>query len=184
MKIDDNLNVVIPLRSDDKGVKLYAYHTPIPKEVFKANSILLAATNTEIGRHGEYFQMGLGPRIATEILIKEAKKESQEADAAALLNEIKRLTTVLVSTESGWEHMPVDAAIRAKKVEQEEWEEVESDLIFFTCHYFLVKLSGREKAMNALMSLLQGLKTSSTITAFINSLQTSTTIGLSETKAA
>lgn len=182
MQINENLNLVVPLRSDDKGVQIYAYHTPISKEVFKANAILLAATNTEMGRHGQYFQMGLGPRIATEILLKEAEKESM--NASALLEDIKRLTSVLVPTEKGWENMPIDAAIKAKKIEQEEWEEVQSDLIFFTCHYFFVKMGEREKACNSLVRLLEASKTSSPPMAFIASLQTSTTQEPSETKAA
>jgi hypothetical protein len=49
-----------------------------------------------------------------------------------LVNEIIRLTNVMVSTEKGWESMPFDIAVKSEILNEDEEAEAISSLIFFT----------------------------------------------------
>jgi hypothetical protein len=196
MKINDDLKLVLPLREDAKGVQVYAYHTPISREIFEANYRLLAATKAELLVKGMPYFMGVGPTIATLALMDEAKKDSIALNnldhegkpdcrtAKALLEDLKRLTVVLVPTENGYKDMPIDAAISSKKIDMEEWLEVQANIVFFTCCYSLVKNSDKQAIAISAASHMMGLVTSSAPMEFINSLPTSTTEETSESKTA
>jgi len=79
--------------------------------------------------------------------------------ATALLAEIKRLTTILVPGENGFAVTPVSAALSSGAIDKEDWSEVESALVFFTCHYVMAKKRDREKMASATASLLMGSMT-------------------------
>ena len=49
-----------------------------------------------------------------------------------LINEIIRLTNVLVSTENGWEQIPLDTAVKREIINEDEEAEILSSLVFFT----------------------------------------------------
>ena len=49
-----------------------------------------------------------------------------------LINEIIRLTNVLVSTENGWETIPFDVAVKREILNEDEEAETLSSLVFFT----------------------------------------------------
>lgn len=180
MKITDDLKIVLPIRSDEKGPLIYAYSIPLSKEVFEANYRVLAATKSELASKGIHYQMDAGPRIASLVLSDEAKKDAIDFDedgspkdtiANALLAEIRRLTTVLTPSDSGWDMVPVDTAIKSGFIEREEWDEVESALVFFMCHYSMARRTERVAMADALASLLKGSITSLALSAFVNSLQ-------------
>ncbi len=182
MKITDDLKLAIPLRSIADGVEIYAYHVPISREVFESNYRLLAGVKSELAGKGAHYLMSAGPRIASLALMDEAKKESSSngnfdeagnpdcSSAKAFLMEIKRLTTVLIPGPSGWDMLPIDAAISSGKIDAEEWQEVESNIVFFTCHYSLARRSEREITANATASLLMGACTSLPPSEFVASL--------------
>lgn len=172
MKIDDKLNLVLPLRENDDGVESYVYHTPISKEVFERNYKALAAVKAELAGKNIQYQMATGPQIAALTLRDEYRANAiaqgrvddegnpDESELKAFFAELARLTMVLVPTPSGWEKMPVDAAIRAGHVDEDEWSEVESAIVFFTSHYWLTKKVNRRKMADASASLLSGFVTS------------------------
>lgn len=195
MHINDSLNLVFPIRSDEKGVRVYGYHTPISNEVFEANFIILAATKASLTSKGIHYLMDSGPRIAALTLKSEARKDAQErgdmdkdgepsaASAHALLAELKRLTMIVAPTPNGWDSVPVETAIAQGVIDKDDWAEAEAALTFFTCHYALTKRSERRKVIPATASVLMGSSTSSTLSEFLGSLQTSTQDAPIEEKA-
>lgn len=188
MKIDDKLNLVVPVRFDGEDVEIYAYHSPISKEVFEANYKALSSVTAELGSKGTMYQLSSGPRIASLVFMDEVRKNALESGniddegnpietkGNAFLQEIKRLTTLLVPTDNGWDMMPVDAAISKKIIDDEEWEEAESNLVFFTAHYWMAKKSNRASMASATASVLTGFTESLPVSELAKSLQKSTTV--------
>lgn len=196
MQINESLNLVFPIRSDDKGPIIYAYHSPISRDVFEANYRILSATKSALSSKGAHFLMDAGPRIAALTLRDEGRKDAADrgefdpqgkpldGGAEALSVELKRLTTVLLPSASGWENVPVDAALSRGSIDPEEWKEAESALVFFTCHYALASRANRTVVAQATASLLGGSSTSSSITEWIASSTTLIKNDASEPKAA
>jgi len=184
MKIDDNLNMVLPVREDE----LYVYHTPISKEVFEINYKALAAVKGELASKGTAYQMLSGPSIAALAFKDEVRKSfADQMDASgadrvigAFFAELRRLSMVLVAGANGYDMKPVDAAIKSGALDEEDWEEVESSLVFFTCHYWLTKRAQRASLANATASLLQGFVTSSSVSELGASLPKLTNAEASE----
>ena len=195
MKINEQLNIALPIRYDDKGPTLYAYHTPISREVYEANYRVLAATKSVLSSKGAHFLMDAGPNIAALTLRDEGRKDAAErgefdaqgnpldGGAEALLMELRRLTSVVVPSAKGWDTVPVDVALNKAKIDMDEWKEAESALTFFTCHYAPASRKDRERIAQATASLLGASATSSTLTEWIDSLTTSTTNVASDPKA-
>lgn len=191
VKLNDALNLVVPVRDD-----LKAFHTPISREVFEANYRLLAGTRAHLVGEGIYYQMQSGPRIAAMILRDKARKDAEnwgeidpagkpsEQAAMALFAEIKRLTTILAPTANGWEAIPVDAAIQQNRLDQEEWDEVLSQIVFFTCHYALGKKAERMGIAESTASIMEASITQSPLSEYASSLPKLTPAELSQPKAA
>src|SRR6185437_16466675 len=106
MKINDALNVVLPVRDGPSGTEVSSFHTPISREVFEANYRLLAYTKANLAAEGIYYQMDSGPRIAAMVLRDKAIHDAEglgDVDASgkpsaraaeSLFQELKRLTTI------------------------------------------------------------------------------------------
>lgn len=190
MKIDKSLNLVAPITDD-----VNCYHSPISREVFELNYLILSATKAAIESKGVHYQMGSGPAVASLTLLDEARKDALDrgnfdekameasgsdeeipdiSTAKALLGEIKRLTTVIVPGEEGFNVVPVSVAIAEGHIDADDWRETESELVFFTCHYHMAKKKSRAKLAHATASLLKGWTTSLSATDYIASLPTST----------
>ena len=186
MKINESLNLVIPVVSDDKGPVIRAYHSPISKEVFEANYRILAAAKSAMTGKGLHYVMDAGPRIAALTLRDEAYKDAAERGdvddtekpstnaTRAFFLELKRLTVILSPTSSGFDALPVDSAISQGIIDADDWSEAESAIVFFTCHYALASKKNKPGIANATASVLQGLMTSSSVTEFADSLRNST----------
>lgn len=194
MKIDEKRHLVVPVvtkavtkKVDGKDVtenvvSVHAYHVPISRAVFEANFRVLAATRAALASKGSHYLMGAGPRVAALTLKDEGLKEAaargafddegkvHDEETPGLLAEIKRLTTVLCAGPHGWDLLPVDIAIQQGKIDEEDWEEASSSLVFFTCHYSMAKKADRAKAADAMANFLSGSTTSSTPTEFAASL--------------
>lgn len=195
MKINEKLNLVLPVVSDDKGVVVRGYHVPISREVFEASFRILAATKASLSSKGSYFLMDSGPRIATLTLRDEGRQDAAErgdfdakgnpgdGGAEALLLEIKRLTTIMAPTSNGWDFLPVDTAIQQGILDEDDWREAESAIVFFTAHSALAKKADRAGVTRATTSLLKASTTSLPPMEYANSLLTSTTAEATEGKA-
>ncbi|MDE3023901.1 MAG: hypothetical protein KGI54_18950 [Pseudomonadota bacterium] len=183
MRINENLNLVLPVREDEDGNPLvYAFHTPITREIFEASFRIIAATKASLFGKGFVFAADTGPRIAALTLKDEGRRDAEsrgevdeqghprDGGAHALLAEIKRLTLILAPSSHGWDMLPVDTAIHSEYMDEDEWREVESALVFFTCPYALATKTVKENLASVIASVLRGLITSSPVSEYAASL--------------
>ena len=179
--INDALNLVLPVRSNEDGEPLiWAHHTPISTDVFRANYRIIAETNAAIWGKGIKYAATAGARIANLTLLDISKADAQEhgiEDAGpALLAEIKRLTLILAPGANGFETLPVDVAIARKVIDADDWDEAEGSLCFFTAAFHLAKRAGRKKFSELIASVIAGSTTSLGPTEYGSSLRQSTPV--------
>ena len=167
-------------------VRVHAFHTPISREIFELNYRVLASTKSSLAGKGSHYLMSAGPRIAAMALKDEGRKDAIargsfdehgnviDNETQGFLLEIKRLTVLLCAGQNGWEMLPVDAAIAAGKIDSEDWEEVASSIVFFSCHYAMARKADRETTAKATASLLGAELTSSSPMEFVASSVIST----------
>lgn len=178
IRVDEKLNLVISVADDDGQTAFYVYSAPISREVFEANFRSLSLTYAEItAREANYLSVGIRCASLTlkDVAASEAARKGRQGDggAAALLAEIKRLTTILAPSPGGWETLPVPDAIRAQVLTDEEWSEVESAIVFFTGAYWLAPSRRRKEVVTALCSMLGWQATSLLPLEFAAGLPTS-----------
>jgi len=193
MRIDDNLNLVFPIRTeikeeekDKKKVEVeipvaYAFHAPITREVYEANYRILSLAKSVIYGKGLPFAMGTGQLIASLVLKEECRRDGEErgiADpdhaARAFLEELKRLTMIVGPGERGFKPLPVNSAISSGMISSEEWEEAESMLVFFTLTFCLVRNARKRTVMDSAAFILGGGLVSLNCTEWAASSATST----------
>jgi len=181
MKIDEKYRLVIPIgRDTDGSAVLNVYSTPISKEVFEANYRILSATHVAMMNSGIARAAMVAPRTARLRLMDEGRREAAEqgetgdSGGSALLAEIKRLTLILVHNASGWDMLPVDAAIAQGHLDAEDWQEVESSLVFFMCSFYMAPRRDRKVIAEVMAEILRGSITSSEPMEYVASSQKST----------
>lgn len=188
-EITDDLKMVLPIK-EHRGVTIHAYHQPISRAVFEANYRLIAGTRSALVGKGVAYMMDSGPRIAALTLKDEGRRDATEfgekgnGGADSLLAEIKRLTTILAPSQHGWDVIPVDAAISQGILDEEDWADAVSALVFFTCMYAMAKKVERQRVAKTTASTLNASITSSSATEFAGSLPTLTKAAFSDPKAA
>jgi len=174
---------------DEEGeVYAYAHSTPISYEVFELNYRLISRAYAAILENGAQFMDIVGPKTAA-ISLREAGRilyadERDPAERAeALMREIKRLTTIVVKNESGYQPVPFAAAVDRKMITTPDAREVESAIVFFTVAWLMLPRLMRANLCRA--TLGWGGQTSSlSATDFIASLRTSSVAGSSGAMAA
>jgi hypothetical protein len=170
IKLNRKLNVVLPPFTTDKGL-VHVYSSPISLASFRDHYRILGRTFTEIQRLG--YGPITGPSLASYVFRDEAKVYGDEAHSEMLLNEVKRLSYVIYSGEKGWANMPFVEAVKRGILTEEQGDEAENFLVYFTCASW-IKLPSEAIAMDSLRTLWQAQITSSTVMEFMNSLPTST----------
>lgn len=178
MNLNDDLKLVI-----DVG-DLKAYHQPISKAVYDANFLILSGTHGTLFGRGIEHAMRVGPRIAALTLKDEGKRiveergivDGKDFGASALLAEIRRQTTILAPSSDGWDYMPVEKAIAQNKIDSEDWEETEAELVFFTSVYYSASRRERNSVLKTLAEVLEVTTTVSSCEEYANSLQTSSEV--------
>lgn len=194
MRVDEQRRLVLPVATDfvtksvdgketaEEVVRLWAYHTPISREVFEQHFRVLAATKSALAGKGMHYLTQSGPRISALLLKDEGRKDAiarglvddngaaRDEETIALLGELKRLTMVLCPGANGWDMLPVDTAISSGKMDVEDWEEVLAGIVFFTCNYAMARKANREATAKAYASFLDASITSSSPTEFVASL--------------
>ena len=178
IRVDEKLNIVISVADEDGQPAFYVYSAPISREVFEANFRILSLTYAEItGQDSSYLSVGIRCAALTlkDVAASEAARKGRQGDggAAALLAEIKRLTTILAPSQGGWDTLPVPDAVRSGVLTDEEWSEVESAIVFFTGAYWLAPIRRRKEVVTALCSMLGWQATSSLPSEFAAGLPTS-----------
>ncbi|VWD20846.1 hypothetical protein [Burkholderia contaminans] len=187
IQINEAMNLVVPVVTDETGVRVWGYHTPISRQVFEANYRVLAATKASLMSKGAMYMMDSGPRIAGLTLLDEGLREAEsrgrfskdgktvlDEATPALMAEIRRLTMVLVPGPGGWDLLPIESAVAAGKIDEEDQAEAESAIVFFTCICALASKSERKDQASRTATLLKGSITSLSPTEFSDSLPKST----------
>jgi hypothetical protein len=178
MKIDEKRNLVLPIVTEkvtkkvdgkdvtEEVVKLWAYHTPISREVWEQHFRVLSATKSALASKGAHYLMSSGPRIAALTLRDEGRKDAAvrgsfdeqgnvlDDETQSFFAELKRLTMVLCPGQHGWDMLPIDTAISAGKIDAEDFEELASAIVFFTCNYAMARKADRETTARATASVL------------------------------
>lgn len=180
MRIDKHLNLVVPVYDDDgKTVVAYAHSTPLAAEFVDRHFLLLAQTFAAVFNQG--LGRAAGPAVAMRLLRQIAvntkswdNADGSQGDAQALVAEIRRLTTVLVPADGGWQQVPLEVAVDRKVLSAEDRAEVENAVVFFIASYATLPRNQRREMLEAAVELWGAQLTSSTATDFVSSLKTST----------
>jgi hypothetical protein len=158
--INDALNLVLPIRYDDKGEPtIYAYHSPISTEVFTANYRILVAANAAIWQRGSNYAAACASTANLALLdaaTADAQDRGIESQGPAFLAHIKRLTYVLAPGANGYEQLPVDIAIARNVIDAADYNEVESSIVFFFLGYALLPRAARKVRCGLIASALNG----------------------------
>jgi len=170
VKIDSSCNIVIPVGD------VQVFSSPLPEAVFESSYRIIAAAQDIVFSHGLRSAIISGPRIAA-IAIRDAGKAIEEDggvdSSSALLAEIKRISTALVPTDSGFDMVPIDAAIKSGAISQEDWKEAEGTLAFFTCVWYAESRKNRKEFLEGLVNMMNFSCTSQNCADFVASLTTS-----------
>lgn len=174
MKLNRALNLVIQVERDD-GVTVYVHAQPIGREVFETYALPLAKTFAAIVAQG--LGTVAGPRVAAlvlkEIAAEMGRWEGPGGVEQGLMPEIRRLANVVAPGEKGWTTLPLEDALRAEMLGEDDASEVLNALVFFTLSSRMNRRADLPAVLSA-MELLWGAQTSSLdCTAFANSLPTS-----------
>lgn len=179
MRIDRGMNLVFPVLTAKHGT-VHVHSTPVSRSVFEMFYDVLGRVFTQcLGGEDPKFVALAAPQTALPALKDIAKRmgrwEGTDGVQSALLNEIIRLTNVIVPTShSGYETVPMYVAIQKKILDEDDEAEALSAIVFF-CAVSKVapkELSGSFLEMAA--ALREWQFTSSGCTEFASSLVTST----------
>ena len=175
MEINKKLNLVIPIERED-GTTVYAYSIPIAKTIFERYYMVFAKAFSVI--YGDRLGIMTGPRVAAMIM-KDAAKElgvwdGPEGAEHGLMNEIHRLTYIVVLTERGWETIPFQEAIAKKLIDEDDVGEVDNAVSFFTLASHMHRKQDKIGVMKGASKLWGGHLESLGYTEFCASLPTST----------
>lgn len=171
MKIDKKLNLVTNITRDDGSI-VYLHVTPFPYEVVEENCILLGNLFTKfISQVG-----GLGAaRVAAMMLRQSLKAEVDSGRQAGptLVDDIQRLTVVIHNDGGQWKTVPLEVAFKQGIIDPDEYREVEGEVVFFMVSSAIQKASLLAPTVGTVIKMYDGQLTSSSVTAYRDSLQTS-----------
>jgi hypothetical protein len=182
MKIDRRLNLVLTLERED-GSPLHVFSTPIGREVFETYFMVISKTFSRI--YAENLSFLGGPRVCA-MMIKDVALNTARPDRTGnmwegpdgvengLMNEIRRLTNVLIPAEGGWTVVPYADALARRVMDEEEASEVEGAITFFTVNWLMHKKATARAILEAAAGMWGWLITSSPLSDYKNGLQTST----------
>lgn len=171
MRIDRHLNLVIPIERESGTV--YVHSTPISTEVFETYFLEISKAFAAIMQQG--LNVIAGPRIAYLMLKRVSEGLGTWGGVeSGLMNEIRRLSNVVLPGERGWHAIPLEDALRRELLAPADVAEAEGAIVFF----ILVSAMVHRKDLSAWLDQACGLwrmqTVSSHCTAFANSLPTST----------
>jgi len=137
VRIERNLNLVVPVERDD-GAVLFAHSTPIEETVFLTYHRALTMTYSQLDADGLIRSGGI--RNA-DLILKDVcerigiwKDDPQTKSVGVergLLGEIKRLTNVFAPTETKWEMVPLEECVSREVLSPREAREVVAAATFF-----------------------------------------------------
>jgi hypothetical protein len=182
VKIDKRLHLVVPIydEDDDKKVVAHVHSTPLPAEMVDEHWLLLSQTFSQVYSQG--LGRASGPAVAMRLLrvVAQSSKTWQREDgtpgpAQDLIEEIRRLTMVVVPTTDGkaWVAVPLDVAVNQQRISLEDKAEVENAIVFFIASCATLPRAQRRETVTDAAELWGARITSLNSTAFAASLTTS-----------
>lgn len=181
--IDEKLNYVVPI--DTEAGTVYVHSTPISREVFERNFLLVSKTFARL--YNEQLGATAAPRVAkmmcrqVAIEMNGTEPDGTPLDAGpgtnsfnSLMMEIRRLSNVVAQGSSGWETYPLQEAVDRKSMSESDLSEVENVLVFFTLASAMHRKSVLRDILDGAAKLWDAQITSSNSTDFAASLRTST----------
>lgn len=170
MRLNERLNLVIPVYGDDEKLSGYVHSMPVPLAVFEANAGLIGRTYKEIFSDG--YGVVAGPRVAAMIMKNIGARHKE--DDAGLLGEIVRLSCFIHQTKNGWEQVPLEHAIDNKMMDEGDVSEVMNAIVFFTVVSVMLPKKMVNSTVTVAASIWNALASPLAPTAWIASLRTST----------
>ncbi len=130
MKINHNLNLVCEIDGEHGAVTFHS--KPILRDTFKKYHMVISKAFTNLLQNGLQLTGAKVAAMHLETVAEEMKCwEGAEGVKNGLMEEIARLTSVLVLTQKGWEDLPVSVAISRKHLSADDWEEAKQRIVFF-----------------------------------------------------
>jgi len=179
IKIDKRLNLVLEVQRDD-GTSVFVHSSPISEAVYEANYRLI--TRTAVSMYSDGLAPGACARIAALAMRATAKEmddnsgDTHRRAAESLMQEVWRLTNVLMPGLRGWETVPFHQVMQEQTLDGEQIREVQNILAFFTVISWFHRESERQDIYQMLKTY--GAQTvSSNVTEFSSSLPISTPAG-------
>ena len=170
MKLDQNLNVVL------KTSVGMLHSTPVTYEVFEKYFDVIAKAHSRLNER-EYTSLA-SSKIAYLMLKKVAEEdgvwEGPEGVQKGLMNEIYRLSNLVMSTDKGWETLPLHTVVMKEMISLPERREVDNALCFFTLVSLMESKAITTWKCQGLAEYWGGLVTSQNCTEYATSLKTST----------
>jgi hypothetical protein len=173
ISINRKLNLVIPI--EEEGiVKVWFHCSPLSREVFESNYLLLVKTLSNL------YGNGVGPVMAVRVArlaLKDTAKEinDQQDISINLINEIHRLTMILMPNPVGkWESIPYDVVRNRKLLDEDTLSEVENALVYFTVASAVHLRNELPMVYQGLFQIWNAQTTSFNVTDYLNSLPTLT----------
>ena len=167
-KIDQRLNLVVPLHVN--GQVNYVYSAPLPSAVFRKHWLVFSKTFAQV--YNEGLHLMAGPRVSA-LAMRTIAAQLGVGDEVELgvFGELRRLSYLVLPQEGkGWTQMMLDDAIRAKLISEEDLEEVENILAFFTVTSSMHRSGVRRAILEGAARLWDAQITSSSCSEFIGSL--------------
>jgi hypothetical protein len=182
MRIDEALNIIIPVDRDD-DTTVYVHASPISREVFQRYWLPLSKAFALI--YGEGLHLA-GPRIAAMSLRKVSEDmrlwDGPMGVERGLLPEIRRLANVVApgggnGHAPGWQMIPYDDAAKMDLIDQDDADEIEGVLVFFTLAWRLNLRKERKVLIDGLVALWGASTSSQSLPEFAASLPILTATG-------
>jgi hypothetical protein len=173
VSINKKLNLAVPLDTD--AGKIWVHSVPLSKEVFESNYLVLTKTLSAI------YMAGLGPAMAPRVaamMLRDTAKEMEVEEVVQnnLVLEIYRLTNVLMpQTTGGWQMVPFAEVKMKKLVDEDMLAEAENAIVYFIVASAVHIKKELPMAYQGLKQIWSAQITPLSVTAFGNSLMTSTT---------
>lgn len=136
MKIDRALNLVMRVETEGSGI-VHIHSASISRSIFEQFYLELGKVFSQCFDSTNPSHLALSaPQLAYPALKSVATSQGNWDGVGGvkfgLINEIIRLTTVICSTENGWESLPFDVAVKREVINEDEELEALSSLVFFT----------------------------------------------------
>ena len=174
MKIDRKLNLVMQIQTAKNGM-IHVHSASIGREIFEQFYLELGKVFSQCFDSVNQAHLALSaPQLAypalKSIAIKAGNWDGVGGVKFGLVNEIIRLTNVLIANEKGWESLPLDTAVKRELLDEDEEAEILSSLVFFTAISKVAPKDLKNSFLEMAGSLRNWVLISSDSTAYMNGL--------------